>query len=155
MYDQLREVWNELIKEGPFAITEVEVRGNSIKTYAAAPPSLREIWLASAAHGDKDYLVYHDERLTYAETHLDLNEDLDTIHSFELLPIQQQIDRAQERSRRLRARANGGNARHQEEPQQNGRPRLQRQQAVIEIPDQAGGAQNHIIGIYELRQENH
>ena len=69
MYDQLREVWNELITEGPFAITEVEVRGNTIKTYAAAPPSLREIWLASAVHGDNDYLVYHDERLTYAETH--------------------------------------------------------------------------------------
>ena len=54
MYEQLREVWNELISEGPFAITEAEVRGNTIKTYAAAPPSLREVWLASAAHGDKD-----------------------------------------------------------------------------------------------------
>ena len=110
-------------------------------------------------HPDADVDPYEPPRpaarLTYAETHLDLNEDLDTIHSFELLPIQHQIDRTQERSRRLRARANGGNARHQEEPQQNGRPRLQRQQAVIEIPDQAGGAQNHIIGIYELRQENH
>ncbi len=69
MYEQLREVWDELISDGPFAITEVEVRGNMIKTYAAAPPSLREVWLASAAHGDKDYLVYHDERLTYTETH--------------------------------------------------------------------------------------
>ncbi len=69
MYEQLREVWNELISEGPFAITEVEVRGNTIKTYAAAPPSLREVWLASAVHGDKDYLVYNDERLTYNDTH--------------------------------------------------------------------------------------
>jgi long-chain acyl-CoA synthetase len=69
MYDQLREVWNELTSEGPFAITEVEVRGNSIKTYAAAPPSLREVWMASAAHGDRDYLIFHDERLTYRETH--------------------------------------------------------------------------------------
>jgi len=69
MYDQLREVWNELTSEGPFAITEAEVRGSQIKTYAAAPPSLREVWMASAAHGDRDYLIYHDERLTYQETH--------------------------------------------------------------------------------------
>jgi len=69
MYEQLREIWNELISEGQFEITEVEVRGNRIKTYAAAPPSLREVWLASAAWGDRDYLVYHDERITYAEAH--------------------------------------------------------------------------------------
>jgi len=69
MYEQLREVWNELVSEGQFKITEVEVRGNRIKTYAAAPPSLREVWLASAAYGDRDYLVYHDERITYAQAH--------------------------------------------------------------------------------------
>ncbi len=69
VYQELREVWNELISEGPFAITEVEVRGHPIKTYAAAPPSLREVWLASAAHGERDYLVYQDERITYTEAH--------------------------------------------------------------------------------------
>ncbi len=69
MYEELREVWKELTSEGPFAITEVEVRGNQIKTYASAPPSLREVWQVSAGHGDKDYLVYHDERWTYAEAH--------------------------------------------------------------------------------------
>ncbi|HEY5646293.1 MAG TPA: class I adenylate-forming enzyme family protein [Pseudomonadales bacterium] len=70
MYQELREVWNELIAEGsPFAITEVEVRGNRIKTYAAAPPSVRDLWLASAAYGDRDYLVYGDERISYAQAH--------------------------------------------------------------------------------------
>jgi long-chain acyl-CoA synthetase len=70
MYQELREVWNELIADGsPFAITEVEVRGNRIRTYAAAPPSVRELWLASAVHGDRDYLVYEDERITYAQAH--------------------------------------------------------------------------------------
>ena len=64
MSEQLREVWDELIAEGPFAITEVVVRGNPTRTYAAAPPSLREVWLASAQYADRDYLVYHDERLT-------------------------------------------------------------------------------------------
>jgi long-chain acyl-CoA synthetase len=70
MYQELREVWNTLIAEGsPFEITEVEVRGHPIRTYAAAPPSLRELWLASAAHGDRDYLVFNDERISYAEAH--------------------------------------------------------------------------------------
>ena len=70
MYDQLRKVWDELTAPGaPFEIEEVEVRGVRIKTFASAPASLREVWLASAAHGDKDYLVYEDERWTYSEAH--------------------------------------------------------------------------------------
>jgi len=70
MYKELREVWNELTGPGaPFEVTEVEVRGVPTKVYASAPPSLREIWLGSAAHGDKDYLVYQDERWTYTEAH--------------------------------------------------------------------------------------
>ncbi len=70
MYDQLREVRNELTAPGaPFEIIEVEVRGQRIRTYANAPSSLRDVWLASAAFADRDYLVYHDERLSYAEAH--------------------------------------------------------------------------------------
>jgi long-chain acyl-CoA synthetase len=70
MYQQLQEVWSELIAPGAaFEIAEVAVRGNTIKTYAAAPPSLREVWLASAAFAERDYLVYGDERITYAQAH--------------------------------------------------------------------------------------
>lgn len=70
MYRELREVWDELIAEGsPYAISEVDVRGNQIKTYSAAPPSLRELWLASQPYADRDYLVYKDERISYAEAH--------------------------------------------------------------------------------------
>lgn len=70
MYDQLRQVWGELTAPGaPFEVKEVDVRGVRIKTYVTAPDSLREVWLASAAHGEKDYLVYEDERWTYAEAH--------------------------------------------------------------------------------------
>jgi long-chain acyl-CoA synthetase len=70
MYKELREVWGELTAPGaPFEVEEVEVRGVRIKTYVTAPASLREVWLASAAHGDKDYLVYEDERWTYEEAH--------------------------------------------------------------------------------------
>ena len=70
MYRELREVWNELIAPGsPFEITEVEVRGTRIKAYAAAPANLRQVWIASQQFADLDYLVYEDERITYAEAH--------------------------------------------------------------------------------------
>jgi len=70
MYAELREVWAELTAPGAqFEIRQERVRGNPINTYANAPNSLREVWLASAAHGDRDYLVYNDTRITYAEAH--------------------------------------------------------------------------------------
>ncbi|MDZ7671029.1 MAG: class I adenylate-forming enzyme family protein [Gammaproteobacteria bacterium] len=70
MYDQYWEVRKELTAPGAqFEIEEVEVRGNRIRSFTNAPPSLREVWLASAAFAERDYLVYHDERITYAEAH--------------------------------------------------------------------------------------
>ncbi|HEX7036722.1 MAG TPA: class I adenylate-forming enzyme family protein [Pseudomonadales bacterium] len=70
IYDQLEEVRAELTAPGaPFEIVEIEVRGHRIRTYANAPKSLREVWLASAQFAERDYLVYQDERLTYAEAH--------------------------------------------------------------------------------------
>ena len=73
MYKELNEVWAELIAPGsPFEVVEKEVRGASIRTFAQAPPSLREVWLASAAFADRDYLVYQDERRTYAESHAEV-----------------------------------------------------------------------------------
>ncbi|MCB2086295.1 MAG: hypothetical protein KDE07_07580, partial [Sphingomonadaceae bacterium] len=51
MYQELKEVWRELTAPGAqFEVTEVPVRGTMIKAYKQAPPSLREVWLASAAH---------------------------------------------------------------------------------------------------------
>ncbi len=70
MYQELRSVWDELTSVGSqFEIAEVEVRGQMLKTYKHQPPSLRELWLMSAAHGDADYLVYDDERISYTEAH--------------------------------------------------------------------------------------
>ncbi|MEN9800902.1 MAG: hypothetical protein RLZ37_27, partial [Actinomycetota bacterium] len=53
----------------PFAVTTVNVRGVDVKTFAAAPPDMRVVWEMTAAHGDKPYLIYEDERFTYAEVH--------------------------------------------------------------------------------------
>ena len=74
MYEELREVWQELTAPGaPFEVHQVEVNGVSVRAYKSVPPSLREIWLGSAGHGDADYLVYGDERWTYAEAHREVN----------------------------------------------------------------------------------
>ncbi|MEM8769705.1 MAG: class I adenylate-forming enzyme family protein, partial [Pseudomonadota bacterium] len=70
MYQELSEVWDAITgKGGPFEITEVDVRGQQIKAFAGAPPTLRDVWLLSAQHGEADYLIYQDERITYAEAH--------------------------------------------------------------------------------------
>lgn len=73
MYAELKQVWTELTSPGaPFEVTEADVRGLRLKCYANAPSSLRDIWLASAAHADHDYLVYRDERWSYADAHRDV-----------------------------------------------------------------------------------
>ncbi len=73
MYAQLKEVWDQLTGPGaPFEVKEVEVRGIPVRAYASAPGSLRDVWLMSAAHGDKDYLVYEDERWTYDQAHAEV-----------------------------------------------------------------------------------
>jgi len=51
----------------PFAVSEIVVRDVPIKVFAAAPPNMRAVWEMTAPHGDKDYVVYEDERYTYGE----------------------------------------------------------------------------------------
>ena len=73
MYDVFRRVWDELTGPGGrFEVTEAEVRGQRLRVYVNAPPSLREIWLASAAHGEAEHLVYEDDRWTFDEAHADV-----------------------------------------------------------------------------------
>jgi len=70
MYEELKQVWDELTAPGaPFEIETVEVGGIPLKAFAAAPSTLLEIWLGSAAHGDKDYLVYEGERWSFTRAH--------------------------------------------------------------------------------------
>ena len=67
----------------PFEIVEETVRGVKLRVFKHAPPTLRAIWDASAAHGDKDYLVYQDERYTFAGVHAavaSLAQRLRTVH---------------------------------------------------------------------------
>ncbi len=66
MIDHYRAARAEL-DAGPFATTDVVVRDVSVRVFTAAPPNLRMLWQLTAAHADKTYIVYEDERLTYAE----------------------------------------------------------------------------------------
>ena len=69
-YKELKVAWAELTAPGaPFEVIDVPVRGVKLKTYKNQPPSIRELWLSTAAYGDRDYMVYLDERLTYAQAH--------------------------------------------------------------------------------------
>lgn len=68
MYQELHDVWRELTAKGaPFEVGEITLRGSPMRVYAGAPASLRDIWLAAEAHGDRDYLVYEGERWTYSQ----------------------------------------------------------------------------------------
>jgi long-chain acyl-CoA synthetase len=68
MITHYRSARQELTAPGaPFAVTEIEIRGHPAKTFAAAPPTMRALWEMAAAHAEKTYLVYEDERYTYAE----------------------------------------------------------------------------------------
>ena len=69
-YKELKQAWAELLAPGAtFEIAPTQVRGETIKCFKNAPPSIREVWLSTAVHADRDYLVYQDERLTYGQAH--------------------------------------------------------------------------------------
>ncbi len=68
LIDHYRAARQDLTAEGsPFAVSEIVVRDVPIKVFTAAPPTMRTVWEITAAHADKDYVVYEDERYTYAE----------------------------------------------------------------------------------------
>ena len=68
MIEHLRAAWADMTAPGgPFAMSEIVVRGVPMRVFDGAPPNMRTIWEMSAAHADKAYVVYEDERYTYAE----------------------------------------------------------------------------------------
>ncbi len=66
--------WNDAADQltapgAPFAWSIQEVNGIPVRVFDNAPGSLRDLFAGTAAHGDADYLVYRDERMSYAEAH--------------------------------------------------------------------------------------
>jgi len=73
-YQELKKAWAELTAPGAtFETATIRLRGNPCLTYKNAPPNVRMLWLSTAAYGDREYMVYQDERLTYGEAHWAVN----------------------------------------------------------------------------------
>lgn len=72
-YTELLKAREELTGPGgEFEVVEAEVLGNQLRVYKNAPPSVREVWLSTLQFPERDYLVYQDERWTYADAHRDV-----------------------------------------------------------------------------------
>jgi long-chain acyl-CoA synthetase len=68
MLEHFDAAWNELVAPGSgFAMETIEVRGVPMRVFSSVPPTMRAIWELAQLYGDKTYLVYEDERLTYTE----------------------------------------------------------------------------------------
>jgi long-chain acyl-CoA synthetase len=52
---------------GPFEVVEEEVLGEKMEVFKNRVGSLREMLAQSALHGDKDYIVYGERRISFAE----------------------------------------------------------------------------------------
>ncbi len=59
----------KLLMENPlFKVGEAEIRGNTYRVFENAPPSLAGLFAYGAAtHGEKEFLVFEDERISTAE----------------------------------------------------------------------------------------
>lgn len=51
----------------PFEIEQLVIDGREVNACKHAPASMAQVLEQSRAHGDKDYIVYRGERLSYAE----------------------------------------------------------------------------------------
>ncbi len=67
MSSEFDEVWNELLAPG--AAFEMVDIGGGRRAFRNAPADLAAIWRGSAAFGDRDYLIFEDERQSYAGAH--------------------------------------------------------------------------------------
>lgn len=54
---------------GDFEVTEVDVLGQTLPVYKTAPESLRDVYAGSLGYDQNTFLVYHDQRLTFAQTY--------------------------------------------------------------------------------------
>jgi long-chain acyl-CoA synthetase len=64
--------WDEAVAAvtgpgGPFEIAEAEVLGQRLRVFKNTPPSLRALFGAARARGDATFLVYEDERWSFAD----------------------------------------------------------------------------------------
>jgi len=62
----LTEAHRRLTAPGaPFEMVETEIRGQVLRVWKNAPPTLRDAFVLGRKHGDKTFLVYNDERASF------------------------------------------------------------------------------------------
>lgn len=61
------EIIATLTASGPFELVEDTSQGYPLRLYRNAPRSLREVLESTLGHGDRTFLIYEDETLTYRE----------------------------------------------------------------------------------------
>jgi len=82
MYQELKEIRAEMTgPESMFAVGEINVRGETLKTFTNAPASLGDVWGLAAMHGDKTYLIYEDESWSYAEAYAESASIVNWMHA--------------------------------------------------------------------------
>ncbi|HUF97004.1 MAG TPA: AMP-binding protein [Ilumatobacter sp.] len=68
MIEHFDAAWSELLAPGSgFAMEDTVVDGVPMRVFPAAPPTMRTLWELARMNGDKPYIVFEDERFTYAE----------------------------------------------------------------------------------------
>ncbi len=68
MYQTLKTMWDEYTAPGQmFEVNTIDVRGAPSRNFVHAPPSLREFWASAAQYGEREYLIYEQERISYAQ----------------------------------------------------------------------------------------
>jgi long-chain acyl-CoA synthetase len=61
------EIIAELTRAGPFELAVDHAAGHPIRIYRNAPASLREVLLATRAHGERPFAIYGEETLSYGQ----------------------------------------------------------------------------------------
>tara|TARA_R110000787_G_scaffold9090_1_gene31912 strand:+ start:35841 stop:37538 length:1698 start_codon:yes stop_codon:yes gene_type:complete len=73
-YKELLKARDELTGAGgAFEIGETDVLGNRVRFYKNAPLNVRDVWLSTIQFSERPYLIYGEERLTYGESHKQVN----------------------------------------------------------------------------------
>jgi acyl-CoA synthetase (AMP-forming)/AMP-acid ligase II len=66
--NRIRELCEQMVREVPeFALGEARVRGITYPAFERAPATLAALFDFAAQHGGAEFLVYHDERMSYAD----------------------------------------------------------------------------------------
>ncbi|MEQ8748492.1 MAG: class I adenylate-forming enzyme family protein [Amphiplicatus sp.] len=60
-------VVRHVAEEPMFAVGEADIRGVGYRVFKNAPPSLAGLFMYGTIHGEKDFLIYEDEKMSFAE----------------------------------------------------------------------------------------